>query len=132
MQRHITPGTLSLKVYVGQHQPTSAPPVAKTTSSSRSSRTAAGSARDAAAAAAAAGAAAAAAAAGHVVTAAELAAADIVLTTYDVLKRELALQPDADGASEYSFRRRKRWAVCALRGSAASLSAQCHLVAPPC
>jgi hypothetical protein len=107
LQRHITPGTLSLKVYVGQHQPSSAP---TTSSNKRARRTSSANARDTAAAAAAAGAAAAAAAAGQVVTAAELAAADIVLTTYDVLKREVALQPDADGASEYSFRRRKRCA----------------------
>jgi E3 ubiquitin-protein ligase SHPRH len=103
LQRHITPGTLSLKVYVGQYQPS-----ATTSSSKRARRTSSANARDIAAAAAAASASAAAASGKQVVTAAELAAADIVLTTYDVLKRELALQPDADAGSEYSFRRRKR------------------------
>jgi E3 ubiquitin-protein ligase SHPRH len=109
LQRHITPGTLSLKVYVGQYQPNSTPAPSTTSSSSkRARRTSSANARNTAAAAAAASASAAAASGKQVVTAAELAAADIVLTTYDVLKRELALQPDADAASEYSFRRRKR------------------------
>jgi E3 ubiquitin-protein ligase SHPRH len=109
LQRHITPGTLSLKVYVGQYQPNSTPAPSTTSSSSkRARRTSSANARNTAAAAAAASASAAAASGKQVVTAAELAAADIVVTTYDVLKRELALQPDADAASEYSFRRRKR------------------------
>jgi E3 ubiquitin-protein ligase SHPRH len=106
LAKHIAPGTLSLRVYVGQSQlsagaapDSGAPP-----------RTAAG-ARAAATAAVVTSAAAAAAAAGRVITAADLAAADIVLTTYDVLSRELALQPGEDEAAGRTMRQRKRYAV---------------------
>ncbi len=47
---------------------------------------------------------------GAVVTAAELAAADIVLTTYDVLRRDVVRQPDAASAeAARSMRFGKRW-----------------------
>lgn len=45
-----------------------------------------------------------------VTTAAELAAADIVLTTYDVLRRDVWHQPDAE-AKTHSLRRRKKYEV---------------------
>ncbi|GIL90673.1 hypothetical protein Vretifemale_18375 [Volvox reticuliferus] len=49
-------------------------------------------------------------AASMVVTASDLAAADVVLTTYDVLKRDVTRQPDLQ-APERSFRHAKRYAV---------------------
>lgn len=46
---------------------------------------------------------------GHeVVTAAQLAAADIVLTSYDVIRREAALHVDPDAADGPKLRHRKR------------------------
>ncbi|EFJ51898.1 hypothetical protein VOLCADRAFT_87560 [Volvox carteri f. nagariensis] len=45
-----------------------------------------------------------------VVSAAQLAAADVVLTTYDVLKRDVARQPDPEG-QERSLRHGKRYEV---------------------
>lgn len=46
-----------------------------------------------------------------VVTAAELAAADVVLTTYDVLRRDVHQQPSPNDVKEYAMRRRKRYEV---------------------
>jgi hypothetical protein len=43
-----------------------------------------------------------------VVTAAQLAAADVVLTTYDVLRKDVAAQPGVEGESR-AMRRAKRW-----------------------
>lgn len=45
-----------------------------------------------------------------VVSAQDLAAADVVLTTYDVLKRDVHHQPDPDQQGK-TFRRRKRYEV---------------------
>lgn len=42
------------------------------------------------------------------VTAAELAAADVVLTTYDVLRRDIHHAPDGAGVA-HSLRRRKKY-----------------------
>lgn len=58
----------------------------------------------------------------QVVTAAELAASDIVLTTYDVLKRDVARQPDLH-TEQKELRRQKRCAAagglrCAWHGTA--------------
>lgn len=49
-----------------------------------------------------------AAASDEVVTAAQLAGADVVLTTYDIIRREVALQPQTEGAPERNLRHRKR------------------------
>ena len=46
-----------------------------------------------------------------VVTAAELAAADVVLTTYEVLRRDVHQQPAAGVAADYAMRRRKKYEV---------------------
>jgi E3 ubiquitin-protein ligase SHPRH len=105
LQRHILPGSLSIKVYSGQ--PQAATPAAKGSSRSRSSSPAASNVRGAAAATAANGKA---AASDEVVTAAQLAAADVVLTTYDIIRREVVLQPQTEGAPERSLRHRKRCA----------------------
>jgi len=45
------------------------------------------------------------------VTAAQLAAADIVLTTYDIIRKEVALQPQTEGVPERNLRHRKRYGV---------------------
>ena len=44
----------------------------------------------------------------RVVTAAELAAADIVLTTYDVLRRDINHAPDGQGVG-HNLRQRKKY-----------------------
>jgi E3 ubiquitin-protein ligase SHPRH len=110
LQRHIEPGSISVKVYSGQVQAgmASAAAAQQCGSRSRSATPAASSVRSAAAAAAAAGRA---AAGNEVVTAAQLAAADIVLTSYEVMRREVLLQPSTDAASAPSLRHRKRYAV---------------------
>ncbi len=46
----------------------------------------------------------------------ELAAADVVLTTYDVLKRDVARQPDLEQQTR-SLRNGKRWAGSGDGGS---------------
>lgn len=104
LQRHTLLGSLSIKVYSGQPQ-AAARAATGSRSRSRSSSPAATNVRGAAAATAASGKA---AASNEVVTAAQLAAADIVLTTYDIIRREVALQPQTEGAPERSLRHRKR------------------------
>lgn len=47
------------------------------------------------------------------VTAADLAKADIVLTTYSVLSHDIYLQPDVSDTREYNFRYAKRYQVWA-------------------
>lgn len=106
LQRHTLPGSLSIKVYSGQPQADTS--AARGASRSRSSSPAPRSVRGAAAATAASGKA---AASNEVVTAAQLAAADIVLTTYDILRREVVLQPQTEAAPERSLRHRKRCAT---------------------
>ncbi len=95
--RHLRPGALKLLVYHGQPQPGLARPAG-----------AAGTGD------------------GRVVTAADLAEADIVLTTYDALRADLAHQPDLD-VEERSFRRPKRYQVGG-RGGAAGKRAVCSVV----
>jgi E3 ubiquitin-protein ligase SHPRH len=106
LQRHTLPGSLSIKVYSGQPQADTS--ASRGASRSRSSSPARSSVRGAAAATAAGGKA---AASNEVVTAAQLAAADIVLTTYDILRREVVLQPQTEAAPERSLRHRKRCAA---------------------
>lgn len=108
LERHTLPGSLSIKVYSGQ--PQAAPPAARG-SSARSSRSRSRSPGVRAEASATAAGGKAAAAGNEVVTAAQLAAADIVLTTYDIIRREVALQPQTEDAPERSLRHRKR-CVC--------------------
>jgi hypothetical protein len=116
LQRHITPGGLSVKVYSGQPQETTA--LARGSSRSRSSSPAPKAVRGAAIATAGGGRA---AASNEVVTAAQLAAADIVLTTYDIIRREAGLQPQTDDAPERNLRHRKRCVIVA----AVSLLVRC-------
>lgn len=47
----------------------------------------------------------------QLVTAADLAAADIVLTTYDVLKRDVYHQPQGEAGEQRSLRHRKKYEV---------------------
>ncbi|KXZ52879.1 hypothetical protein GPECTOR_8g26 [Gonium pectorale] len=111
IRRHVHPGALRVVVYGGQTQPGT---------SSASSGLIAGAL--AAAAAGGGGAGRRGRRAGEdsggdvaeslVVSAPQLAAADVVLTTYDVLKRDLARQPDPQQpGEERTLRRGKRYAV---------------------
>lgn len=46
-----------------------------------------------------------------VVTAGDLAAADVVLTTYEVLRRDIHQQPAASDSGDYCMRNRKKYEV---------------------
>ena len=46
-----------------------------------------------------------------VVTAADLAAADVVLTTYEVLRRDIHQQAGPGAGADYAMRRRKKYEV---------------------
>jgi E3 ubiquitin-protein ligase SHPRH len=84
--RHLRPGALKLLEYHGQPQPGTSRPAGCAGLGD-----------------------------GRVVTAAELAAADIVLTTYDVLRADLCHQPQLE-QQERALRRPKRYQVRALAG----------------
>ena len=57
-----------------------------------------------------------------VVTAANLAAADVVLTTYEVLRRDVHQQAGPGAGADYAMRRRKKYEVSTCH--AASLCVQ--------
>jgi E3 ubiquitin-protein ligase SHPRH len=97
--KHIRPGTLSVKVYLGQPQ---AAAVAAAASSGSDGPSAAAIAAGLHPGAEVLG-------GDAVVTATQLAAADVVLTTYDVLRKDVAAQPGVEGETR-AMRRAKRWA----------------------
>jgi E3 ubiquitin-protein ligase SHPRH len=101
LNRHIKPGQVLVKVYLGQPQAAAAAGVGTTASSTGAAAAAAAPALPPGTATA----------GGDVAaTAADLAVADVVLTSYDVLRRDLAAQPQEMTEGEgRSMRRPKRW-----------------------
>lgn len=63
-----------------------------------------------------------------VVTAADLAAADVVLTTYEVLRRDIHQQAGPGAGADYAMRRRKKYEVSVCY--AASGCVQLRLLCP--